>query len=281
MPEILTLSFMRSALLAALLIGACAPAVGTFLVQRRLALIGDGLGHVALSGVAVGLLTGTAPMWTALAAAAAGAVAIELVRTRGRTTADVALAMLFYGGIAGSVVIAHKAPGGVAGLTTTYLFGSITTASDGDLVLFAALSVLVLGVTLGLSRELFAITDDEDYARTTGLPVLRLSLLLAVLTAVTVVVSMRVVGLLLIGALIVVPVATAQLLTRGFGTTLALAVGLGMGVSVGGVTVSYYADTPSGGTIVLLALALFGVAVGVRGVREGVTRRRGTVVAAP
>ena len=101
---------MQRALLAALLVGLTAPVVGIYLVQRRLALIGDGIGHVALAGVAVGLLTGAAPVWTALLAAVAGAVAIELIRARGRTSGDVALAVLFYGGIAGGVVLISQAP---------------------------------------------------------------------------------------------------------------------------------------------------------------------------
>ncbi len=271
---ILEYDFMQRALIAALLIGACAPAVGTYLVQRRLSLIGDGLGHVALTGVAIGLLTSTAPVWTALAAATAGAVAIELIRARGRTSGDVALAMLFYGGIAGAVVIAPRHGGSGSGDLSSYLFGAILTTTGQDLAIFAVLSVVVLVISLGLSRELFAISDDEDFARASGLPVLRLSLLLAVLTAVTVVVSMRVVGLLLIGALIVLPVATAQLVSRGFRATMALAIGIGTVVAVSGVVLSYYADTRSGGTIVLLAIGLFAVVTLASSAREAIRSRR-------
>ncbi len=249
--------FMQRALIAAVLIGMAAPAVGTYLVQRRLALIGDGMGHVALTGVAIGLLTGTAPVAVALLTSAAGAVAIELVRWRGRTSADVALAILFYGGIAGGVVIISKAPGGTPGNLTAYLFGAITTTTSGDLVVFTLLTALVLAVTIGLSRELFSASNDEEYAAASGLPVLRLNLLLAVMTAVTVVVSMRVVGLLLVSALMVVPVAIAQLLGRSFAMTFALSIAIGVVVAVGGVVLAFYADTPSGGTIVLLATGLF------------------------
>jgi zinc transport system permease protein len=279
--ELLEFDFMRRALLAALLIGLAAPAAGVFLVQRRLALIGDGLGHVALTGVAVGLLTSTAPVLTALAAAVAGALAVELVRARGRTSGDVALAVLFYGGIAGGVVLIGKAPGGSPATLTSYLFGAITTTTAQDLQAFAVLSLVVLGLTLGLSRELFAVSDDEEYARAAGLPVLRLNLLLAVLTAVTVVVSMRVVGLLLISALMVVPVATAALLARSFRATLMLALGLGVTVAVSGVAVSYYTDTPSGGTIVLLAIAAFAVVTVGAGITGRLTRRRWAGAGAP
>lgn len=257
MSNLLHYSFMQRALLAALLVGLTAPSVGVYIVQRRLALIGDGMGHIALAGVAVGVLTTSKPVLTALAAAVAGAVGIEFVRARGRTSGDVALAIMFYGGIAAGVVLISRAPGGTPANLTSYLFGAITTTSRGDLVVFGVLAVLVLTVTVGLAPRLFAVSNDEEYARASGLPVLAINLLLAVLTAATVVISMRVVGLLLISALMVVPVATAQLIVGSFRSTLALAVVLGLLVSVGGTATSYYADTPSGGTIVLFAVGLF------------------------
>lgn len=273
MLELLDYDFMRRALLAATLIGLTAPAVGVHVVARRLALIGDGMGHVALAGVAVGVLTTGRPVLTALVAAVAGAVVLELVRARGRTGGDVALAILFYGGIAAGVVLISQAEGGTPANLTAYLFGAITTTTTGDLVVFAGLAALVLVATLGLAPRLFAVSNDEEYARAAGLPVLGLNLLLAVLVASTVVLSMRVVGLLLVSALMVVPVATAQLLTGSFRATVALAMAIGLAVSVAGVGVSFYADTPSGGTIVLLALGLFVLAVVSGALRTA--RRRG------
>lgn len=270
--EVLQYDFMRRALLAALLVGLTAPSVGVYLVQRRLSLIGDGLGHVALTGVAVGLVTSTAPVLTALVAAIIGAVAVELIRVRGRTSGDVALAVLFYGGIAGGVVIVSQAPAGTSVNLDAYLFGAITTTTAGDLRAFLALSVVVLLVTVGLGRYLFSVSNDEEYALASGLPVLRLNLLLAVVTAVTVVVSMRVVGLLLISALMVIPIATAQLVTRSFRSTVLVATVLGVAASVAGVAVSYHADTPSGGTIVLLAIAAFAVVATGATIRDRLAR---------
>ena len=272
--EVLQYAFMRRALLAALMVGLTAPSVGVYLVQRRLALIGDGLGHVALTGVAVGLVTSTTPVLTALVAAVIGAVAVEFIRVKGRTSGDVALAVLFYGGIAGGVVIVSQAPPGTTVNLDAYLFGAITTTTGGDLLVFLVLTVAVLLVTLGLGRYLFAVSNDEEYALASGLPVLRLNLLLAIVTSVTVVVSMRVVGLLLISALMVIPIATAQLLTRSFRSTVVLATVLGTVASVAGVGASFYADTPSGGTIVLLAIAGFAaVAAGVA-LRDRLRRSR-------
>ena len=259
--EILQYDFMVRALVAAVLVGATAPTVGVHLVQRRLALIGDGLGHVALAGVAIGVLTESTPVLTALVVAVIGAVAIELIRARGRTGADIALAVLFYGGIAAGVVLLSRSADGTAGNVNQYLFGAITTTTEGDLVAFAILSAGVFTVTLGLGRYLFAVSNDEEYAIATGLPVVGLNVVLAVVTAVTVVVSMRVVGLLLISALMIVPVASAQALARSFRSTLVLAVVVGVVAAVAGVVISYYQDTPSGGTIVLVAIAVFGTAV--------------------
>ena len=144
MTELLSYDFMQRALLAAVLVGLVAPLVGVFLVQRRLSLIGDGMGHVALAGVAVGLLTNVAPVWTALVAAVLAAVAIELIRASGRTQGDVALAVIFYGGIAAGVVIISKSSQGTPANLTAYLFGAITTVKASDLWVFAVLAVLVI-----------------------------------------------------------------------------------------------------------------------------------------
>ncbi len=273
MLDFLDFEFMRRALIAAFLVGLTAPTVGVYLVQRRLALIGDGLGHVALAGVAIGVLTSQAPVLTALAVAVVGALAIELIRARGRTSGDIALAILFYGGIAGGVVIISQAPGGTPGNLNAYLFGAITTTTTQDLLVFGVLCAVVLAVTLGLAKYLFAVSNDEEYALASGLPVLRLNMLLAVVTAMTVVVSMRVIGLLLISALMILPIASAQLLARSFRRTVLLGVVIGVGVSMLGVGLSYYSDTPSGGTIVLLAIAVFVVFSLLEGARSILRRR--------
>jgi len=269
MTDLLAYDFMQRALLAALMVGLVAPLVGVFLVQRKLSLIGDGLGHTALAGVAVGLVLNTSPVWAALVAAVAAALVIELIRASGRTQGDVALAVIFYGGIAAGVVIISKSAQGTPANLTAYLFGAITTVRSGDLAVFAVLGVCVLLTTCLLRPRLFAVASDEEYARAMGMPVLALNIALAVLTAVTVVVSMRIVGLLLISALMIVPNAAAQLLGTSFRSTMRWAVLIGVVCAVSGVVVSYKADTPSGGTIVVLAIGVFvvvslGRAVGTR-----------------
>lgn len=259
MLELLGYEFMQIALVAALFTGLAAPAIGTFLVQRRLALLGDGLGHVALTGVAFGMLTNIAPMLTAIIVATIGAIVIELLRMYARTSADVALAMLFYGGIAGGILLANLADESAASLNS-FLFGSITTVSPGDLTLVAILGIIVLAVSIGLSPQLFAVCQDEEHARVSGVPVRAYSILIAVLAAVTITVAMNTVGLLLVSALMVVPVAASQQLTRSFRTTHFGAMAIGLIAALGGVVTSYHIDTQPGPTIVILALAIFAVA---------------------
>lgn len=256
---------MQRALLAAFLVGLAAPVMGTYLVQRRLSLLGDGIGHVALTGVALGWLIGNLmglvpddalAVPGAVVAAVVGAVAIELVRERGRTSGDVALALLFYGGIAGGVLLISQAGGTNANLMG-YLFGSVSTVTTGDLVLTVVLSVLVLAVGVGLRTALFAVSHDEDFARSAGLPVRALNLAVAVVAALTVTVAMQVVGLLLVSALMIVPVAVAQLVTGSFRRTMRVAMVIGVVVCLGGLSVTYWQDVSPGATIVMLAIALY------------------------
>jgi zinc transport system permease protein len=255
--EILNYAFMQRALIAAVLVGVTAPAVGIYLVQRRQALMGDGIGHVALTGVGLGFLLSWSPVWMATLVSVLGAVLMELIRWYGRARGDIALAMLFYGGMAGGVLLINLAPGGSNANLTSYLFGSLSTVSESDVGAICLLAGFVVLVTVGLRRQLFAVSQDEEFARVTGLPVRALNLLVAVTAAVTVTVAMRVVGLLLVSALMVVPVAAAQQLSRSFAATFAIAVAIGVTVMVGGTTTSYYQDVPPGATIVLMAIGAF------------------------
>ena len=278
--------FMLRALAGALIIGVTAPALGIYLVQRRLSLIGDGIGHVALTGVGVGLLLQQSPVITAVIVSAIGAIGVELVRERGRTSGDLALALLFYGGIAGGVVLVGLSPDSSSASLVQYLFGSLTTTSSADLLVIAVLGVAVLLAMLLLRPVLFAVCNDEEYARVSGLPVRSLNLLLAVTTAVTVTIAMRTVGLLLISALMVVPVAAAQQVTRGFRSTMAAAMAIGLAAAASGIVVSAELNTAPGATIVILALVVFvalaaGGAIWHRGrsaLREPVTPEPSEVV---
>ncbi|MDT0488666.1 metal ABC transporter permease, partial [Streptomyces doebereineriae] len=142
-----------------------APAIGTYLVQRRQAIMGDGSGHVAMTGVALGFLLNTRPVWMATAVAVLGSVGMELIGARGRPSGVVALARLFYGGMAGGVTTNNLAPGRSTANLNTDRSGSLTTVSPEDLTAVVVLAVLVHAVTLGLRRQLFAVCQDEEVAR--------------------------------------------------------------------------------------------------------------------
>ena len=241
--------YMQLALAAGLVIGICAPLIGVYLVQQRLSLMGDGIGHLAFAGVAAGLLLEIWPIWTAMLVAIVGALAIEWLRSRGRTTSDLALALWFYGGIAAGVVIASRAgDGGLA--IVPYLFGSILTIDRSDVQVIVLLGLAIIGSLALFGRALFAIVVDEESARVAGIPVGAGNALLAVLTAVTVVAAMRVVGVLLIAALMVLPVATGRVVSRSFRGTAAVVLGL--------AAARQWALAP-GGSIVLVAAVVFGI----------------------
>ncbi|MGO1283953.1 MAG: metal ABC transporter permease [Brachybacterium sp.] len=273
--DILTSELLRYPLIIAVLIGLTAPVVGTYLVQKRLSLLGDGLGHVALTGVAVGWLVGA---WIsaspadlvaipgALAASVIGAVLIEYVREISHTSRDVALAILFYGGIAGGVVIIQLA-GGTSQNLMGYLFGSLSTVTALDAVISTVLAVLVLLIGVGLSGLLAAVTADEEFARASGLPVRVVNVLIAVLAALTVTLSMRIVGALMVSALMIVPVAAAQQLVVGFTRTMRTAMAIAVVCSLGGLLITVYVDLPPGGVIVLLTVAAYILGLCVRAVR--------------
>ncbi|MHA6512028.1 metal ABC transporter permease [Tessaracoccus sp. Z1128] len=255
MIDALGLPFMQRALIAAVLSGLIAPAIGTFIVQRRMSLLGDGLGHVAIMGVGLALMTGWAPLPVALVTCVAGAVIVEMLRQHGKASGDLGLAILFYGGLASGVLMAGIAGQGAGGLSS-FLFGSLTSVSEADVWVIVALAVVILALTIGLAPRLFAVSVDEDYSRVLGIRVRALNLLVVVLAAVTVTISMRTVGLLLISALMVIPVATAQQTFVGFTTSFFGAMGLGALAAVGGTVGSLYLDTATGATIVITAILL-------------------------
>jgi zinc transport system permease protein len=260
--------YMQLALVGGLVVGITAPLVGTFLVPKRLSLLGDGLGHVAFAGVAAGLFFGIWPIGPALLGAVAAACSIEWLRSRGRTSGDLALAVFFYSGIAAAVVLIGLAGSFDAG-TLTYLFGSILTVSPTDAAVIGMLGVAIVALMALVWRALFAVVLDEQSARVAGLPVDRLNLLLAALAAVTVVAGMRVVGVLLVAALMVLPVGAANRFGRSFRHAVIVASAIGGLCAVVGLMVARAFNLAPGATIVLIAAAVFLASAVVRPARPG------------
>jgi zinc transport system permease protein len=248
----LRLEFMQIALAVGAVVGLLAPAVGFFLVERQASLIGDGIGHVAFAGVAAGYLLGISPVLTAIAFAVVGALAIEWLRTQGGGRGDQALALVFYTGIALGVVLVSSANRLDVNLFQ-FLFGSILTVTWGDLVVVVALGAAALVTIVLLYRGLVGAVLDPEGSRVAGVRVGLMNVVTAVLAALTVGISMRIVGILLVAALMVLPVMAAQRIAWSLRSTLLLAMGIGITSTVVGLTASYYADLPSGGAIVLVA----------------------------
>lgn len=254
--SILDAEFMRLAFAAGAIVGVLAPAVGFFLVQRQMSLIGDGIGHLAFAGVALGYLIDVDPVITALIFSVAGAVGIEQLRALRRTAGDQALALFFYSGIALGVVMLSAAKALNANLFT-FLFGSILTVTKGDLALVGSLGIGALATVFALHRGLVAVSIDEEAARVSGIPVTGLNVVLAALAGVTIAVSMQIVGILLIAALMVLPVITASRIASSLQGALALSMALGLASVLAGLVASYYLDLAPGGAIVLLSAGLF------------------------
>lgn len=251
--------------IAALATGIAAPLVGTFVVQRRMSMMGDGLGHVAIAGVGVAFAFGVSATWVALAAAVLAALAIEWVRDRKLASGDVALAVVFYTGIALGVALASRS--GRTSVLTQYLFGSLLSVTPSE-VLTHTLVCLGISVTVVvLRRPLLATIVDVDSARLAGVPVRLVHNLFAVLTAAIVVTSMKSIGLLLIAALIVLPVAAARLLARSFAGVLRISALIGGASALGGVALARAIDAAPGACVVLCASSVFIIAAVTRGAR--------------
>ncbi|GIU97554.1 MAG: ABC transporter [Actinomycetota bacterium] len=274
LPYPFELAFMQRALVAAVAVGVFAPLIGTYLVQKRLSLVGDGIGHVAFAGVGAAVAIGTAPIWTALAFAVAGALGLEWLRARRRTSGDVALAILFYAGIALGVVLLSLGDG-LGGGVLAYLFGQPLTVRDDELVAIVGIGAAIAVTVLALRRPLLAVVTDEEWARAAGLPVDLLNGLVAIMTAGVVVAAMRIVGILLVAAMMVLPVASAQLLARSFRGALGLAAAIGVAAALAGLAAARLWGLAPGGTIVLIATAIFALAtIGTRA-RQGLAHAEG------
>jgi len=251
-----------------------APAFGLFIVLRRLSLIADTLSHVALMGVAIGFVTSIYPTFIALIATTSSAAGIEQLRSRGRLPGDAALAIFLYSSLAIAVIVISKSSGFNADLFG-YLFGTVLSINDRDLWLIGILLLVVIVFVASFYAELTQSAFDQDLAHVSGVRVTATNLALAILTGATVTASMRVVGVLMVGALIVIPVLAALRLARGFRTALLLAIGFGLLSVWVGLAVAFYADLAAGGSIVLTTVAMFALAEVVGKAKDYFSARHG------
>jgi zinc transport system permease protein len=253
--EILTSEFFQRALLGGVLIGITAPLTGLFLVLRRLAMIGDTLAHVSIAGVALGFLLGVYPIGMGLVFALAAAFAIEWLRKAYKTYAELSIAIIMSGGVALASLLFTLGKGFSVNVTS-YLFGSIYTLDNTDLYVIGAVTVIVL-LAIGLQfKELFLLTFDEDAAAVNGLPVRYFNMMISVLAALVISASIKIVGALLVSALLTIPAACSLIIARSFKQSIVMVVVIAEAAVIGGLMMAGVWNLAPGGTIVLLLIAM-------------------------
>ncbi|WP_321779622.1 metal ABC transporter permease [Sulfurimonas sp.] len=256
MSEMLSYDFMQRAFLAGMIIAVLASVSGTFIVLRRYSMISETLAHAALVGVAVGLVAGLNPIWMAVIVSILSAWLIEYLRGQFSLYSDAVLAILLSGSLAIAVIIVSLG-GAFNNSLFSYLFGSILSVSTQDVWTIAIFGVLCLGVLLAFSKEFYFIAYDEEVAQTSGIKVKLLNFLLVSIVAVIIALSIRVVGSLLIGALMVIPTVSALQFRQGFVKTILISLVFALLSVISGMTLSFYFSLPSGATIVLSILVIF------------------------
>ncbi|HHT51315.1 MAG TPA: metal ABC transporter permease [Eubacteriaceae bacterium] len=255
MLEILEYGFMQRALLSGIIISIICPMIGMFLVLRRMSMVGDSLSHVALAGVAVSFLTGFYTILGSIIFTIIAALGIEKLRKSYREYAEISIAIIHSGGIGLAVLLISMAKSINIDLMS-YLFGSLTTIIKEDIYIMVILGLFIIGSILYLYNQLFYIAFDEEGARIAGINVESTNIFFTILIALTISISMRVVGILLVSSLMVIPVATAIQLEKSFKKTLALSIFFAFFSVILGIFLSFYFDLAPGGTIVLLNVLL-------------------------
>lgn len=267
--ELIRYGFMQRALIAGTLIATLCAILGVFLVLRRFSLIGDGLAHVTFGGVAVALLLRVDPAYTAVAAIPVvllSSLGILKLTEKARIYGDAAIGIVSSFGIACGILLTSVAGGFNVDLFS-FLFGNILSISRDELLIAAALFGIVIATVVFFYNDLFAITFDEELAKSSGIRAGRINGVLVVLTALTVVLAMKLVGIMLISALLIVPAVTALQVARGFRTTILTAAGCAVFSVVAGIFASFAMNLPAGGAIVAISIVLFVAAYALRKTR--------------
>lgn len=252
--------FMIRAFIAGAIIGILAPTIGIFLVVKRYSLLADTLAHVSLVGVAAGVLLGINPIMGALVTSVVAAFGMERLRARKKIYGESILALFLSGSLAVALILLGLAHGLNVNIFS-FLFGSITTVSATDLIIIGAFGILAISLILIFFKSFFLVSYDEELAQAQKLPVTLLNIIIIVMAAITVSISIQVVGILLVGALMVIPVLSATQWEMGFLKTALLSTAFSLIAVVTGLFLSFYLNLPSGGTIVVTALFIFAISL--------------------
>ncbi|HOI14202.1 MAG TPA: iron chelate uptake ABC transporter family permease subunit [Methanoculleus sp.] len=268
MIEVLGYEFFRNALTAGVLASIACGIIGTYVVVRRMVSVSGGISHAAFGGIGLGYFLGIDPLLGATGFTVATALGVGALELRARQQMDTLIGAVWAAGMAIGILFVYLTPGFAPDLFS-YLFGNILLVPRGDILLMMVLVAIIIAVVAYFYQELQAVTFDPDYARVMNLPVERLSLLLLVLIALTVVMLIRVVGIILVIALLTLPAAISRLYTTRIRSMMLLAVALGIIFTVAGIWLSYLANVPSGATIILVSTLSYAGALGVERLRQG------------
>jgi len=271
--EILQYSFMQRALLSGVVVAATCSVMGLFLVLRRQSLFGDALSHVAFGGIAVGLFTNIYPLWTALVVSVLASLGITKLRQSTKIPPDAAVAVMLSSGLAVGIVLIGLA-GGFSLDLESFLFGSILLIGMQDQIMILLLSAAVLLIVFKLHKQLMYVAFSEDQARVSGINVTRINYLFIGLASLTVIASLRLVGVLLISSLIVIPNITAMMFGKGFKKTALISIIIGVLSVVIGIVISYVANLAPGGTIVLTTIFILLGSLVAKSITKRIKMRR-------
>jgi len=253
--EALSYGFMQKALIAGIAVGLICSFMGTFLVLRRYSLFGDGIAHVAFGGISVGLFLGVFPLWTAFIISIFGGLGLQKLRQSTKISGDAAVAVVLVSGLAVGVILVSSS-GGFSVDLFSFLFGSILLISNEDTIMILAISAGIIATLVVLQKQFLHLTFNEEQAKLVGLRTTLLNYAFVVLASITVVTSMRLVGILLISALIVIPNITAMMFGKGFKKTVFISMGIAVISVISGILVSYFLNVAPSGTIVVIAVGI-------------------------
>ncbi len=254
--DIFDYGFMQRALISGVAIAVICSLLGIFLVLRRYSLFGDALSHTAFGGIAIGLFLNVYPLWTAFVVSVLSALGITKLRKSTKISGDAAVAVLLTSGLAVGVLLVSASKGFTVDLFT-FLFGSILLTGVEDVLFIVSISIGIVATVFALRKQLLYITFDEEQAKVSGLAIDRLNYIFMILASVTVIISMRLVGILLISALIVLPNLTSMMMGRGFRKTVLISLGLSVSAVISGIIISYYLNLAPSGAIVVISVAMF------------------------
>ena len=253
--EALSYTFMQKALIAGIAVGLICSFMGTFLVLRRYSLFGDGIAHVAFGGISVGLFLGVFPLWTAFIVSIFGGLGLQKLRQSTKISGDAAVAVILVSGLAVGVILVSSS-GGFSVDLFSFLFGSILLISNEDTIMILAISAGIIATLVVLQKQFLHLTFNEEQAKLVGLSTTLLNYAFVVLASITVVTSMRLVGILLISALIVIPNITAMMFGKGFKKTVFISMSIAVISVISGILVSYFLNVAPSGTIVVIAVGI-------------------------